>query len=385
MRPEDKIDLRGTVRACRAEETLRRIEPHFTRFGITRYADVTRLDCLGIPVVVCVRPNSKTLAVTQGKGTTLALAVVSAVMESTELYHSERLRPTLRASLEQLEAAGRSVVHPGSLGSRAFGLGISPRLDSPWIAGTDLNTGQEVLIPFGCASLDSHGYQPGVHVAPRDSNGLASGNHYDEAILHSLCEVIERDCEWRFSRLPRDEQRARLVDQDSIDVPFLRTLLERIAAGNASAAIWDMTSELGIPAYRCGLLHGDGWRSLGMFCGTGCHPSSAVALSRALTEAAQCRLTRISGARDDMLPMRYRAMRERQRQNPSGIAPRGTFDFHSRRSLDGRGSFAEDWAQVVAILVGAGFRRAVAVDLSLPDVDGVAVTKVVVPGLRRVA
>jgi ribosomal protein S12 methylthiotransferase accessory factor YcaO len=46
-------------------------------------------------------------------------------------------------------------------------------------------------------------------------------------------------------------------------------------------------------------------RNLGIFTGTGTHLAKSVALSRALTEAAQARLTSISGNRDDILPKYY--------------------------------------------------------------------------------
>jgi len=50
--------------------------------GITRVANVTGLDHVGIPVVMACRPNARGLAVSQGKGLTLDAAKASAVMES---------------------------------------------------------------------------------------------------------------------------------------------------------------------------------------------------------------------------------------------------------------------------------------------------------------
>ena len=42
------------------------------------------------------------------------------------------------------------------------------------------------------------------------------------------------------------------------------------------------------------------------FRGAGCHPDRGIALSRALTEAAQTRLTYVVGSRDDLLASDYR-------------------------------------------------------------------------------
>ncbi len=84
---------------------LARIQPFFAQMGITRLANVTGLDTIGIPVVMACRPNSRSLAVTQGKGLDLEAAKVSAAMESIECHHAERiLLPLKFASYRELVA-----------------------------------------------------------------------------------------------------------------------------------------------------------------------------------------------------------------------------------------------------------------------------------------
>src|SRR5204862_1033387 len=93
----------GTRRAVSPIETLRRIRPRLRAAGITRLADVTGLDWIGVPVYQAIRPNSRTLSASQGKGLTPAQAKVSALMESLELFHAEELRlPTVRATVGTL-------------------------------------------------------------------------------------------------------------------------------------------------------------------------------------------------------------------------------------------------------------------------------------------
>ena len=46
-----------TQRAVPLEETLARIEPKVPAAGITRVADITNLDRIGIPVFSCIRPT----------------------------------------------------------------------------------------------------------------------------------------------------------------------------------------------------------------------------------------------------------------------------------------------------------------------------------------
>jgi ribosomal protein S12 methylthiotransferase accessory factor len=47
------------------------------------------------------------------------------------------------------------------------------------------------------------------------------------------------------------------------------------------------------------------WRTLGFYQGFGAHLVPEIAIARALTEAAQTRLTYIAGARDDFFPFDY--------------------------------------------------------------------------------
>lgn len=64
-------------RGCPAEQTLTRIRPLMTFAGITRVADVTGLDTIGVPVVMVVRPNARSLSVSQGKGLSIVAAWIS--------------------------------------------------------------------------------------------------------------------------------------------------------------------------------------------------------------------------------------------------------------------------------------------------------------------
>ena len=71
--------------------------------------------------------------------------------------------------------------------------------------------------------------------------------------------------------------------------------------------LWNVTTEIGIAAFLCDIHDPsqDEPRRLRRFHGSGCHPDRAIALARALTEAAQTRLTYITGIRDDLLPAEY--------------------------------------------------------------------------------
>ena len=88
--------FRGTHRVRSPAETLADYSRFMPRMGITRLANVTGLDRIGLPVCVAVRPNSRGLSTSQGKGETIEAAKVSALMESIESWHGERIEQPLR-------------------------------------------------------------------------------------------------------------------------------------------------------------------------------------------------------------------------------------------------------------------------------------------------
>ena len=75
-----------THRTVSTQETMTRVSPFLQQMGITRIANVTGLDTIGIPVVMVTRPNSRSVAVSQGKGLSLTAAKASGVMEAIESW-----------------------------------------------------------------------------------------------------------------------------------------------------------------------------------------------------------------------------------------------------------------------------------------------------------
>ena len=58
----------GTHRACLPAETVRRIRPSLAKWASPGWRTCTGMDHLGIPTVMVVRPNARSLSVSQGKG-----------------------------------------------------------------------------------------------------------------------------------------------------------------------------------------------------------------------------------------------------------------------------------------------------------------------------
>ena len=86
----------GSARIVPASVTLERLRPLLPVMGITRVANITGLDRIGIPVVAVMRPNGRSYAVSQGKGLSLDRAKASGVMESIENWHAEEASLPLR-------------------------------------------------------------------------------------------------------------------------------------------------------------------------------------------------------------------------------------------------------------------------------------------------
>lgn len=289
-----KVYTRGTHRVRTPEDTWAIIEPLFERFGITRLADVTDLDVFGIPVVMAVRPSSRTLSVSQGKGQSLQLAKISAAMESIELWHAEYAPPPLLFA----DTSAAELDLPYSLAQ--LGALSSPLLDEhsriDWVAARSIGSGAEVPVPFDMVVFrepSSSTWKPGW--IRTNSNGLASGNSREEAILHALYEIVERDA---LSR-PGAERivGAPTIDPTTVDDEECRSMIEKILNADGSISMQMLPSVFGIPTFRCILFSWD----FPLICsGFGCHIDPAVALSRAITEAAQGRLATISGSRDDL-------------------------------------------------------------------------------------
>jgi YcaO-like protein with predicted kinase domain len=374
-----KLDLGGTFRARDAASTLAWIRPLLPRLGITRVANITGLDRIGIPVWICIRPNGRSLSVSQGKGLTADLAQASAVMESIEGHHAEHVRPPdLVASHRQVRRR-HDVVAPRELQPGVRWKAYDDSRPIAWIRGTDLSSGDHVLVPHVRVDLDWSRAHPDSGLFLVTSTGLASGNERAEALCHAIFEVLERDAEWRWDRLSAKAQRATEVCADSVDAPLLRRLLDQFAGADISVYIWDMTAEIGIPVYYCSIKETNPFGAIQTFGGSGCHLSKEIALSRALTEAAQSRLTFISGSRDDLFPDVYEPAAADSR---AAAAHSPTLDFRTRRSPVPGATFAEDLATTLALLRAAGFPRVIAVDHTRPEF-GIPVVAVVVPGTRE--
>ena len=292
----------GTHRVCSPDETLAKVKPMMHQMGITRIADVTGLDTIGIPVVMVCRPNARSVSVSQGKGSTLDAAKASGLMESVEGFHAENIELPVRITTYQdlVNSVGEiKVVDPEQL-PKIKESKFHKNYPVAWIASEELNSQSTMWLPYEMVHTNYTQPRPsGSGSFPASSNGLASGNNLIEATVHGICEVVERDAISLWHQLRPSELNQTSIDNQSIDSELCLQTIDKLDKAGQQTFIWDITSDTAIPTYLSVIIDRDSHtRHIGL--GSGTHLSREVALLRALHEAVQVRTTYIVGARDDI-------------------------------------------------------------------------------------
>ncbi|NLK26216.1 MAG: YcaO-related McrA-glycine thioamidation protein [Euryarchaeota archaeon] len=381
--PTSKNFTEDDHRSVGPEETLRRIEPLMSVAGVTRVADITDLDRIGIPVFSSIRPTAESgaISVYNGKGMTKETAKASAIMEAVERYCAEvRNDVIIRQGVEDFMSS-YNALHPLDLilpQSTAYYL---MHKSIAWVEGTELNANEEIWVP---ASAVFHPYVPRTDMPlfRTSTNGLAAGNNLEEAILHGLYEVVERN-DWSFA-----EGRRRIGGD--IEVPSsgkVKDLVEMFTSKGVDIHLKDLTTDIGIPTIAAAsddtIMQDPALLNLGL----GTHLDPEVAAIKALLEVAQCRLTLIHGAREDTIMAvgnRQLGYERMKRINKMWLSPSDT-----TRSLDDLPHLATDDIfddlQIVRAKINAcGMNRTIVVDLTRKEL-GIPVVRVIVPGMEAFA
>lgn len=371
----------GTHRSCAPSQTIARITPLLPRMGITRIADITGLDRIGLPVCVAIRPNARTLSTSQGKGRTREAAHASAMMEAVESWHGERIAAPLRIDSWAAMAEAQDLPDPAAFGLRAAAH-LDPTHPIPWVRGWDLLADDWAWLPHETVSTDFVESPDHPPLFLKSTNGLASGNNLAEAISHALYELVERDA-LTLADLPGAAP-ARRIDPASVPDAHFQGLAQRLAECGVLIFLRDITSDIGLPSFTVELIddprHG-AWRKLPQVAGHGTHADWRVALSRAVHEAIQSRATIISGSRDDLFPRDYLDAVDLDTQLAMARAANRNLAPLAHGDAVARPRFEDDLADILRRLRAAGLRHVYAVDLAREEI-GVPVVKVVAPGLE---
>jgi ribosomal protein S12 methylthiotransferase accessory factor len=371
-------------RAVTPAQTLAAIRPHLREFGITRVGLLTALDVLNIPVAFATRPNSHTLSVFQGKGIDNDAAMTSAAMEAVETRIAEIAPADLtQATVDSMRAEHAAMIDLDNVARCAPDeIGSSP---IAWCTGLDILSGSSVFVPWWLVGLDHRGERPPGF--EQSSDGLASGNTPSEAALHGLCELVERDA-WALTQLKSPERlKESRIDPASFGDAVIDVMTDRITRAGMKLLLLDMTTDIGVPAFLAVIMPGNlsdrvdaRWSHV---CGgCGCHPDPVRAALRAITEAAQSRLTAIAGSRDDFSPRIYQrldrsAAMQQVVELCEGDGRMRSFQARHRRPA----TIQESIGHIADRLTATGIEQIVVVPFphrALP----ISVVRVIVPGLE---
>lgn len=290
--------------------------------GITRLADTTGLDRLGIQTHSCVRPGTTdSIWVYSGKGLTPAASRVSAVMECVErtsaLWSDASVKVCARAALGAWPVLGPEVFTEAS----------TPATDAPeaWVLAHRLGGGR-VWVPAELVFLDRPA-RPDIRwrFVAQTSNGLGAGTTFEAALGHALEELIERDvvscAELRAShggaaalasvarasgleldavlgRYRDDVDAAITIDPTTVPEPAAG-VLRRFAAIGLAVTLKYLPNDLGVPVVGAAAVEELAFDNVLAAAGFAASLDTADAVLRALLELAQSRATDRQGARED--------------------------------------------------------------------------------------
>lgn len=228
-----------------------------------------------------------------GKGAQHADIEISASYEALEQYFSSHnLNPFPVVFAGQVDIAKKYPIIPVRCDISKFKSKQNLSSALPWVIYQDIKSAKEYAVPLAAVDL-----QYRSHLLEKDefdyancafyaaSNGLASGTCYDEAVLHGVLEVIERDA---FSYFLIDtfilNKSPRIIAKNSLPTEII-TLIKNVEHNYANKiVIIEIPSRFDIPVYQALFLHQDFELKAR---GTGAALNRKSAIERAIFELIQ--------------------------------------------------------------------------------------------------
>ena len=377
--------FKGTHRVIAPKKTIEINEDKLKTAGITRIADITDLDRIGLPIYTAIRPTAEDGAVSiyGGKGISRDHAKASAMMEGFERYSAERQNDdeTIVATLEEISKKG-DYINPKTLNlPKEFEKEDISDLNLEWCISHDIISDKDYFIPANAI------YHPYIHdtstknLFKSNTNGLASGNVLEEAILHGIFEVIERDA-WSIFELTHKNYSQ--IDLNSIESDIVNDTIDKFESEGIKIKLMDFTADINVPTIAASaddtVTKDAGLLTLGM----GTHLDPEVAILRALTEVAQSRATQINGAREDTVRADF--AREAGYERMKRINKYYFKDEETKIDLSdienkSTTSITEDIEIVKDELMANDIEKILYTDLTRPELD-ISVVRVIIPEME---
>jgi len=373
------------------KHTYDRVMPVMGNLGLVTINDLTDYESLSIPVYAIERTteDGRVEVISYGKGISSTQSKVSAMMEAIE-RHTANLLPSTIIYETYIEMKKRNnVVIPDGEADIVGDVLIG------WLPGKDILAQSEVWVP-ACDVLLSGEVSSHRQVDIRTTNGLASGNIVEEAVCHSLYELIERDAwtlawldsvtvpqmrhmawgiragdipEWNNSFSPQSDM-IPIINNDSL--PHLaKSLIEKFIKSGISIVVRNITSDIGIPTIIVA-----GCDNSTFFYGTGTHLNSNIALMRAITECAQSRQAIMK--LDQVLDDTSLHIQKIKRDLLFHSSPIIQFDALPNYSI---GDTILEIEIILSHLLKVGLDKVVVVDITHPGL-GIPVVRTLIPGVE---
>ena len=378
-----KVSASTGIRTIPPEETLKKVIPLLEKAGMDPLEDITDRDNLGIPVYSVYRKKTAkgTFGNYNGKGATPEQAKASAVMEAMERYSAEQ-RDTdevAYGTMAQMRESGMPYVEPADLILPARVMGMVESAEIAWTQCYDILRGEEVWVP-ACAVFYPYYPDGDLQLFRFHTNGIASGNTIEEAILHAMFEVIERDA-WSIAEsFNRTNADIIIDDEDSVPGRLLRNFRD----AGIEINLKDLTTDVGVTTIGAS---SDDVRTKDpemLDIGVGTHLNPEIAAIRALTEVAQSRTTHKHGLKVNAeLQKRTREMGyERVKEaNAMWYSPSSKEVELSSMKDEATEYVLDDIEVVLGKLMDAGFDRVIIADLTRPEID-VPTVRAIIPGME---
>lgn len=287
--------LSTSIREREVTETLALALGVAEKLGVSRVTGTTFLDQVGIPVYIGVRPGASrgSLCVSAGKGLTMTEAKVGACMEAIEFALSEPANSASKIIGSHYRDVLNASENPEELLRLCpiAGKAIDLSAEVPCVSALDLISGEEYLVPAELAFVP---FELPDETFGNHTNGLASGNSFAEACMHGIFEVIERDI------LSFEMVKDTSVLVNHSEVGSCQAELMRIQDAQLNVVIRMVPNYYRLPFFAVSIIDNNQRHPAYINTGFGLHPDYQIAVIRALTEAAQSRLTFIHGTRDDL-------------------------------------------------------------------------------------
>lgn len=291
------IRYNTSLRVRSIPETLVIAREYAPHFGITRVTNTTYLDNIGVPVYVSIRPDAMagSLCVSSGKGLREEEAMIGAYMEGIELAMIEPRRKRVPIHTVQVQDIFEGHDRDDAIldfGPK-MGITFTPEEAIDAVQAVDINSGASYWIPAEMAFLP---YRKGKRSFGSSTNGVSSGNSLEEATLHGILEVIERDI-MSFQTVRGDSV---VIHPDTFP-ENAREIYEKVQAAGHELSLRYGHNTFNIPFIIATILDGETQDPVFVNGGYGCHFHAPIAMIRAASEAVQSRLAYIHGGRDDLI------------------------------------------------------------------------------------